>query len=71
MRDTPVIRELIAARSSEQASMTAPSETLDPSISAAHTDPLDQLKKLAELRDTGVLSNQEFQAKKQELLGRL
>jgi Short C-terminal domain len=36
---------------------------------AAAPDPLDQLKKLAELRDAGVLSDAEFEAKKSELLG--
>jgi hypothetical protein len=65
------VRELLAARPGEHASLTAPSETPAPSASAAHTDPLEQLKKLAELRDAGVLTDQEFEAKKQELLGRL
>ncbi len=34
-------------------------------------DPLDQLKKLAELRDAGVLTAEEFEAKKAELLSRM
>lgn len=34
-------------------------------------DVYDQLKKLGELRDAGVLSPEEFEAKKAELLGRL
>ena len=38
----------------------------------AQTDtPLDQIKKLAELRDAGVLTNEEFEAKKKELLGKI
>jgi hypothetical protein len=36
---------------------------------APAADPLDQLKKLGELRDAGVLSDAEFAAKKAELLG--
>jgi hypothetical protein len=34
-------------------------------------DPLDQLKKLGELRDAGVLTQVEFEAKKSELLARM
>jgi hypothetical protein len=34
-------------------------------------DALEQLRKLGELRDTGVLTNAEFEAKKAELLGRI
>jgi Short C-terminal domain len=36
---------------------------------AATADPLDQIKKLGELRDAGVLTDAEFEAKKAELLG--
>ena len=32
------------------------------------SDPLDQLKKLGELRDSGILSDEEFEAKKKQLL---
>ena len=32
---------------------------------------MDQLSKLAELRDAGILSEDEFAAKKQELLDRM
>jgi Short C-terminal domain len=31
----------------------------------------EQIKKIAELRDMGILSNEEFEAKKKELLGRM
>jgi hypothetical protein len=34
-------------------------------------DPADQIRKLAELRDAGILSVQEFEAKKQDLLDRM
>jgi hypothetical protein len=38
---------------------------------SATPDPMDQLKKLGGLRDAGVLTEQEFEAKKAELLGRM
>ena len=34
-------------------------------------DPLDQLRKLAELRDAGIITEDEFAAKKADLMGRL
>ncbi len=45
-------------------------EALKPS-SASQPDVLDQLRKLAELRDAGVISNDEFEAKKADLLSRM
>jgi Short C-terminal domain/zinc-ribbon domain len=39
--------------------------------SAAVNDPLDQLKRLGELRELGVISEAEFAAKKADLLGRV
>lgn len=41
------------------------------SANSSETNPLDQIKKLAELRDTGAISNEEFEAKKVVLLSRL
>jgi hypothetical protein len=38
---------------------------------AAQSDVLDQIRRLADLRDSGALSNEEFEAKKAELLDRL
>jgi uncharacterized membrane protein YeaQ/YmgE (transglycosylase-associated protein family) len=37
----------------------------------AHEQVTEQIRKLAELRDEGVLTDEEFEAKKQELLSRL
>jgi uncharacterized membrane protein YeaQ/YmgE (transglycosylase-associated protein family) len=37
----------------------------------AHDDVTEQIRKLGELRDEGVLTNEEFEAKKVELLSRL
>ena len=39
--------------------------------SAPGDDPVEQLRKLAELRDAGILNEEEFSAKKQELLDRM
>lgn len=39
--------------------------------STGSVDVADQIKKLADLRDAGVLTDAEFDAKKQELLGRI
>jgi hypothetical protein len=48
----------------EPAQLSAPAEP-------ANQDVLDQLRKLGELRDAGVISTQEFEAKKAQLLDRL
>lgn len=39
--------------------------------SGATDDPIEQIKKLADLRDAGVLTEDEFAAKKAEILGRM
>jgi len=54
------IRQLVAAHH-QPAAVTAP----------AATDPTDQLRKLGELRDAGVLTVEEFDTKKAELLARI
>lgn len=56
-----LLRQLITARHSAGA---AP-------VTAAAPDVTDQLRKLGELRDAGVLTDAEFEAKKAELLARL
>ncbi|ELY30167.1 SHOCT domain-containing protein [Haloferax volcanii] len=38
------------------------------STASTETDPLEQLEKLGELRDNGVLSEEEFEEKKADLL---
>ena len=52
-------------------SSTAPSASISDAESLAGSDPLDQIRKLAELRDAGVLTEAEFEAKKAELLRRV
>jgi hypothetical protein len=38
---------------------------------AAPDDPIDQIRRLAELRDQGAITPEEFEAKKRELLGKI
>lgn len=42
-----------------------------PPIASATPDPMEQLKKLGELRDAGILTTEEFDGKKAEILGRM
>jgi hypothetical protein len=54
--------------------LTAPTDASRPRQAAeasATPDPMDELKKLGELRDAGVLTAQEFERTKTELLERL
>lgn len=48
----------------------APAAEAPPAVGAADS-PMEQLKKLAELKDAGVLTPEEFDAKKAELLARM
>jgi hypothetical protein len=58
------------AHAVRQAVVAAPAEPAAPETAVA-TDPFEAMEKLARLRDTGVLTEAEFAAKKQELLDRL
>jgi hypothetical protein len=52
--------------------LSSPREAAPPAPQAAPpADPMEQLKKLGELRDAGVVTPEEFEAKKAELLGRM
>lgn len=66
-KQMPQFAALRAAVESAIADRGRPASALPP----AAPDHLAQLKQLAELRDGGVISDDEFQAKKVELLGRL
>jgi hypothetical protein len=59
-----MIRQLIAAHQ-------AGGSTAAPSREPAAPDPIDQLRKLGELRDAGILTSAEFDAKKAEILARM
>ncbi len=69
-------REAKAQASAQQAQQPVPPPPPPPSPAAAAPegdrltdDAVDQLKKLAELRDAGVLTDEEFAAKKASILG--
>ncbi|GAA3862712.1 hypothetical protein GCM10022381_03550 [Leifsonia kafniensis] len=62
---------MIVALARRQAPV-GPAAPVDSALSAgASVDPVEQIRKLAELRDQGLLSEEEFQAKRTELLGRI
>lgn len=52
----------------QQATTSAQAPQPSPSPAPA-SDPIEQVKKLAELRDQGILTESEFDAKKKQLLG--
>jgi Short C-terminal domain len=69
--DGKAITDAVRARLTE---MPAPTPTqLSPATSAGEPKPdiYEQLAKLGELRKAGVLTDEEFEAKKVELLGRI
>ncbi|WP_077673357.1 SHOCT domain-containing protein [Salinivibrio kushneri] len=47
------------------------SDHLQSGESVLHPDAIEQIKKLAELKDAGVLTDEEFQAKKEKLLAEI
>ena len=48
---------------------TATEETAAASASAGDEDYLDELERLADLHDKGIITDEEFEAKKKQLLG--
>jgi hypothetical protein len=60
------IRHRLAAPGEPTGSPSAPT-----SQASAVPDPIEQLRRLGELRDAGVVTPEEFEAKKADLLGRL
>lgn len=65
-----LLQELIAGDHPDQRPRQLAQQVKEPSaISAA--DPLELLKQLAQLRDSGIISDEEFAAKKSEILGRI
>lgn len=46
-------------------------EPLEPSASPSEPDPLEALKKLGELKEMGVITKEEFESKKADLLGKI
>jgi membrane protease subunit (stomatin/prohibitin family) len=57
-----------AARWSDQQQQEAASAP-QPAAQAAPADPYEELTKLSQLKDQGIISQEEFDAKKKQLLG--
>jgi hypothetical protein len=57
--------------SKADAPVTAAPVVAAPASAAAAPDVYEQLRKLAELRDQGVINPEDFEAKKQELMRRI
>jgi hypothetical protein len=53
----------------EEADQQQPADEPGPGEADSMSDKLEQLKQLGELKDQGVLTEQEFQAQKQRILG--
>ena len=51
--------------------LSAPKEAAQPAAPTTTADPIEQLKKLGELREAGIVTDEEFEAKKAELLKRV
>jgi hypothetical protein len=58
------VRDRITNRAAAPATPSVPA-------AASQDDVLEQIRKLGELRDAGILTEEEFAAKKTELMGRL
>ena len=69
--EVPLPPALERAASSPSISSTIPTPGVSDAEALAGADPLEQIRKLAELRDAGVVSETEFEAKKAELLRRV
>ncbi len=62
-------KDLATFTETVKAAMNGSKPTAAPATSAP--DPMDQLRKLGELRDAGVLTPEEFDSKKADLLARM
>ncbi len=63
------MREAMASRAAQEAPSTMPAGA--PAPAAGSQDPAERLKKLAELRDAGAITDDEFQAKKAEIIDQI
>jgi hypothetical protein len=57
-----------AEQAPPQEAYAAPQQAPPPQAGAAAADPIEQLKELGELRDSGVLTEEEFAAQKAKIL---
>lgn len=60
-----------AFRSIKQGGLEAPQALAPERLAVAADDPIEQLERLAALRDKGIVSDEEFEAKKAELMHRM
>ena len=67
--DVAAIESADAEPAAPSTPATAPAPPAAPSAAPAQTDYIAELKKLAELKDMGILTDEEFEAKKKQLLG--
>jgi hypothetical protein len=57
------------AAQAQQAAAEAPAAAPEPAQAAAAPDPVEQLTQLAALKDSGALTQEEFDAQKAKILG--
>lgn len=58
-----------SSRANKQAAAAQAAQPAPVAADPSTDDAIDQVKKLAELRDQGILTDAEFEAKKKQLLG--
>lgn len=68
---TSDLEPLADAVRAELAAQHSASQSAAPSAAAPATDPFEAMEKLAALRDAGILSDEEFEVKKKDLLDRM
>lgn len=61
--------EVAAMEADDDAPAAAPSAAAPPAAAAAPDDYITQLERLGALRDQGILTDEEFEAKKKQILG--
>lgn len=60
---------IASSRAKKRAAMAQPQAAPATASSAQQTNDIEQLKQLADLRDKGILTEEEFAAKKKQILG--
>ena len=63
------MREDFSSRQEQPAEAAAPAPAPAPAPAAPEPDYVGELERLAQLRDQGIISNDDFEAKKKQLLG--
>lgn len=60
-----------AGAAAAEPAVHAAAPSAQPAVTTSASDPIEQLRQLGQLRDAGVLTNEEFDAKKAEILARM